>query len=210
MKTSVAVLSSSADFFERTTEEIQRSIGLADFSRVETIAAAMLRFSPSNDNDCSVCVVHGDDPRVRWSVVAPIVRRYFAPVLVIESQSTGVAIDPLDSSADETPERTLEAVLAAGTHRDARLGRVVDELAHRFALDEKRARAIRHLADGGARSALPWALTVGEDRVRQIMRSIHRSLRTTRVDEIAYEIVNATLRGRSAFYDREPSNDRRR
>jgi hypothetical protein len=138
--------------------------------------------------------------------VVPIVQRFFAPIFIVDYGSSQLQRDTSGSANAATEVTALES----GTHRDARLERVVAELSRRFSLDAKRARAIRFLAEGGARNELPTELEVGEERVKQIITSIHRRLRTTRVDEIAHEVVLATLRGRSAFYDREPTHDPRR
>jgi hypothetical protein len=211
--------------------------GGVEFAGISTIDAAMQRFCPSESGDCSVCVVQRDDHETPWSIVVPIVRRFFAPIFLIESMETteALASDARDEKSatrrrlaapvmacdwslhlhgsrvsDDDRVLELRRALAAGTSNEACVARVVDELARRFSLDRKRASAIAFLANGGARNALSSALSVGDDRVRQIVASIHRHLRTSRVDEIAHEVLLATLRGRSAFYLREPHGETRR
>ncbi|MBL8680661.1 MAG: hypothetical protein JNK05_15895 [Myxococcales bacterium] len=168
----------------------------------------------------------------------PIVRRFFAPIFLIESMEIVTDSPASDAHVEKSASRRrlaapvmacdwslhlhgprvsdddrmlkLRRALAAGTSNEACVALVVDELARRFTLDRKRATAIAFLANGGARNALSSTLSVGDDRVRQIVASIHRHLRTSRVDEIAHEVLLATLRGRSAFYLREPQSDARR
>jgi hypothetical protein len=65
MRTGVVVLSSCADFYEQIMRQVIPAVGLAEFSRVDTIEAAMQRFSPSDRSDCGVCILHGDDKKIK-------------------------------------------------------------------------------------------------------------------------------------------------